>query len=128
MRNIKICLAAAAAALFSMPANADSVLHIWTCQLNDGKTGEDLMAVTEAWLDAAKAIDGGADIELSLEFPIAANVEDGTFNFVMSIENARTWGEWEQNYPGSRASEVDEDWGEVATCQNSSLWNSVTID
>ena len=116
------------ALLFTAPAFADPVLHIWSCQLNEGKTGMDLLEVNQKWLAAAKEIDDSDSLELSIEFPFAANVGDGAFNFVVAIENAAAWGAWQSKYQGSAAQEVDAEWSEVATCQNSSLWNSFTIE
>lgn len=129
MKNLTKTVSFALAVLvFATQAMADPILHIWSCKLNDGKTRADLMEVTREWTDAAKTITGGEDIEVSLEFPIAANVPDGSFNFILAIPNTRTWGIWEGNYAGSAAADVDEEWSEVASCSNSSLWNSVSIE
>ena len=125
---IKKALLATVAVLLSTPAFSDSVLHIWSCKVNDGKTSQDLLDVNQKWLAAAKAIEGGESIELTIEVPLAANVADGSFNFVLSIADAAAWGEWQSNYVGSRAAEVDQEWSEVATCENSSLWSSYTVE
>ena len=117
-----------AALLLAGTAQADPILHIWSCQLNEGKTGMDLMEANQKWLAAAKEIDDSDSIEASVEFPYAANVPDGSFNFVMSIENAAAWGAFQSKYPGSAVEEADAEWSEVATCQNSSLWNVFVIE
>jgi len=127
-KMLKTVLLGAMGLFLTAPAMADAVLHIWSCKLNDGKTPADILEVSKTWVDAAKTIDGGADIELTLEFAYAANVPDGSFNFVLSMPNTRVWGVWEENYPGSAAAQVDVAWSEVATCSNSSLWNSVSIE
>ena len=127
-KNKAKALVAISALLLTAPALADPVLHIWSCTLNEGKTGDDLMEVNQKWLAAAKEIDDSDSIELTIEFPFAANVGDGAFNFVLAIENAAAWGAWQSNYAGSSAQEVDQEWSEVATCQNSSLWNSIPVE
>ena len=66
--------------------------------------------------------------DLSLEFPIATNSGDGSFNFVLAAPDAAVWGEFNNGYGGSSAQEADEAWSEVATCQNSSIWNSVSVE
>lgn len=114
--------------VFAVPAFADPILHIWSCKLNEGKTGDQLMEVTKAWLDAAKSMDGGENLELTLEFPIATNTGDGTFNFVLAAPNTQTWGLFMNEYETSPAAEVDQAWSEVATCSDSSIWNSVEIE
>jgi len=65
--------------LFAAPAFADNIIQIWECQLHDGKTGADAMAVSSTWLDAAKKIEGGEDFNVLLRFPIAANAGDDSF-------------------------------------------------
>ena len=114
--------------LFTIPASADSVFQIWECNLNDGKTGDDLVAVSSAWLKAAKTMEGGEDMEVSLEFPIAADAGDGDFYFIMAVDDTKTWGTFTNDYPDSPAGIADEAWGEVATCSSSSLWASVDIE
>ena len=53
MKSItRILLIALFAGTFSL-ANADTV-QVWECQLNDGKTFDDLQAVSSAWLAATK--------------------------------------------------------------------------
>lgn len=114
--------------LSSAAAFADSVVQVWNCQLNDGKTTDELVAVSSAWLKAAKSMDGGANFEVSLEFPIAANAGDGQFNFVLIVADTKTWGLFNNNYSESVAAEADDAWGEIATCSNSDLWASVDIE
>ena len=114
--------------LFAVPASADSVLQIWECNLNDGKTGADLVAVSSAWLKAAKTMEGGEDMKVTVEFPIAANAGDGDFFFVMAVDDTKTWGIFNNDYADSPAGIADEAWGEVATCSSSSLWASVDIE
>ena len=108
---------------------ADSVLHIWKCKANDGKTVADVTAESVAWLEAARTVDGGDDLSVYLEWPIAANMGDGGFNFVMSVADEQTWGTW---YGSESASDVmgaaNIAWSEVATCSKSSLWYSNELE
>ena len=114
--------------LFTASAFADSVVQVWACQLNDGKTTDELVAVSAAWLKAAKGIEGGGDLQASLEFPIAASAGDGQFNFVLIAADTKTWGLFNNDYADSPAGEADEAWSEVATCTGSDLWRSVDIE
>lgn len=114
--------------LFTGPAYADSVVQLWNCKLNDGKTAADLEAVSSAWLKAAKSMEGGAVLKAFLEFPIAAPVGDGSFTFVLVAADTKTWGVFNNDYPDSPAGKADEAWGEVATCSGSSLWGSVEVE
>jgi len=122
-------LAASVMLLFTASASADSVVHIWTCELNDGKTGDDVVAASSAWLKAARSMEGGEDLEVFLEFRIAANVGDDSFNFVLVAANEKTWGVWYGGSdPDSVMQEANTTWAEVAACSGSSLWASVEIE
>ena len=114
--------------LFTGPATADSILHIWSCKLHDGKTPADVEAVSSAWLKAAKSMDGGEDLKVYLEYPIAANVSYGHFNFVLIAADTKTWGLFNNEYDDSPARKADDDWFEVASCSKSSIWESVEIE
>ena len=107
-------------------ANA-AVVQVWTCTLNEGKTGADIMQASSAWLAAAKGQKGGADIKVYHEFPLAATAGSGGFNFVMILPDAETWGVFTGGYEGSAAAKADDEWNKVASCSGSSLWESVAV-
>jgi hypothetical protein len=115
--------------MFSAPAFADSVLHIWKCQTNDGKTGADVTAASVAWLEAARKVEGGADMQVFLGWPIAAHMGDGGFNFVMAVADEQTWGTFYGNEVANDGMEAaNAAWSEVATCSSSSMWYSDELD
>ncbi len=109
------------------PARADSVVQLWTCELNEGKTQVELMEVSVAWMNAVQSMDGAEGFEGYLEFPIASDNLD-VFTFVLIADNAKNWGAFEDAYEGSAAAEADEVWGDIADCSTSTLWNSVKIE
>ncbi len=129
MKKIIIAsLTASVMFMFTAPAYADSIVQLWSCKLNDGKTGDDLVAASSAWLKAAKTNEGGEDIKAFLEFPIAAHAGDDDFTFVLVVADTKIWGVFNYDYPDSPAGEAEEAWSEVATCSVSSLWASVEIE
>jgi hypothetical protein len=129
MKKIIIAsLTASVMFLFTAPAYADSIVQLWSCKINDGKTEDDLVAASSAWLKAAKTNEGGEDIEAFLEFPIAADNGDDDFTFVLVVADTKVWGAFNHDYFDSPAGEAEEAWGEVATCSASSLWASVEIE
>jgi hypothetical protein len=127
MKNkLSILFAGIVLMAYISPAHADSVVQLWTCQLNEGKTRAELTEVSKAWMEAARSMDGAEEFEGFLEFPIAA--DDGSvFTFVLVAGSATSWGTFQDAYEGSVAEKVDEDWGEVADCSKSSLWSSVKL-
>jgi hypothetical protein len=129
MKKIIIAsLTASVMFLFTAPAYADSIVQLWSCKLNDGKTGADVVAASSVWLKAAKTNEGGEDIEAFVEFPIAADAGDDDFTFVLVVADTKTWGVFNHDYLDSPAGEAEEAWGEVATCSASSLWYSTEIE
>jgi hypothetical protein len=109
------------------PARADSLVQLWTCELNDGKTRAELMEVSTTWMNAVRSMDGAKGFEAFIEFPIATDELD-EFTFVLVADNAKNWGAYQDVYEGSLAAKIDEAWGEVASCSISTLWNSVKIE
>ena len=129
MKQVTIAsLTASVMFLFIGPAYGDSVLEIGECKLNDDKTTADLIAASSVWLKAAKKNEGGADIEVTLEFQIVGDAGDAGFYFVLSIADTKTWGVFNHDYPDSPAGQAEEAWGEVATCSENTLSASVDIE
>jgi hypothetical protein len=62
--------------LFTAPAFGDSIVHTWTCKLHDGKSMDDMVDASSAWLKVVKSVKGGENVKLFLEYPIAANTVD----------------------------------------------------
>jgi len=108
------------------PAHAASVVQLWTCELHEGKTRTELTEISVAWMEAVRSMDGSEAFEGFLEFPIAAD-DANVFTFVLTVDSATSWGAFQDAYPGSAAEEVDEAWGEVADCSESSLWSSTEL-
>ncbi len=129
MKKVTIAsLTASVMFLFIAPAYGDSILQIWTCELNDNKTGADVIAASSVWLKAAKNNEGGEDIEVSLEFQIVGDAGDDAFYFVLSVADTKIWGVFNHDYPDSPAGQAEEAWADVATCSDSSLSASVDIE
>jgi hypothetical protein len=128
-KKLLATLAITVTMMFSAPAFADSVLHIWACKINDGYTGADVTAASVAWLEAARTVDGGEDMTVYLTWPIAANTGDGSFSFVMSVADTQTWGVF-------MSGESDNDemdaantaWNETSACSASSIWYSDKLE
>jgi len=108
-------------------ANA-SVVHIWNCNLHDGKSGDDVVALSSSWLAAARTMEGGKDLNVYINFPMAANAGIGGFTFVLIAPDPATWGLFMNGYEGSAAAKADSEWDAAADCSSNSLWESVSIE
>ena len=122
---IKFLIAALFAGSFSV-ANAD-VIEVWRCQLNDGKTAEDLNAASSAWLAAVKSMDGGAEVQAFHNFRVVGNIGDDGFLFISITPDLAVWGNLAKAYPGSAAQKADVAWAEVAECEGNTLWASEEV-
>ncbi len=113
--------------LLTAPAFGDSIVHTWTCKLHDGKSMDDMVDASSAWLKVVKSVEGGENVKLFLEFPIAANEVDGTFNFVVVADEldpmAITW-----SLTSDILNDTTDTWWEFAACSGSSLWQSIEIE
>jgi hypothetical protein len=121
-----IILIALFAGSFSL-ANA-SVIQVWECSLKDGKTNEELNAVSSAWLKATKSMEGAEAIEAYHNYPVAAYAGNGGFNFIVITPDFEIWGKLMAAYDGSASQKADEAWNEVAECKGNSLWESQKIE
>ena len=128
MKNKVLTLFAAILMIvYVVPARAETIVQLWTCQLNEGSTQDELMAISVEWMNAVNAMDGLENFESYIEFPMATD-NMNSFVFVMVADSGTNWGAFQDAYEGSAAAEVDERWGDVADCADSSLWNSVKIE
>jgi hypothetical protein len=125
MRKIITSIATISLLLLSMSASAD-VAQAWECQLVDGKTNDDLLALSKSWLDAAKETDKNASVRVY--FPIATDAEGGSMIFVFYLPDFKSWGEFMDAYPDSPAAQVDAGWDDVAPCKVSGLWLTEDIE
>ena len=126
MRKTIASVAAATLLLLSMSASAD-VAQVWQCQLAEGKTNDDLMALSRSWIAAAREIDDSASGRIY--FPVAGDAKEGSFIIAFYLPDFTSWGEFLDAYPGSPVAEIDEGWNETAPCENvSALWDAVDLE
>ena len=60
--------------IMAVPAYSDTdgqVIQIFICEFNDDATSDQVLEMTAEWLKAARAMDGGENIQVGIRFPIA---------------------------------------------------------
>lgn len=98
MRKLSICVAVACLA-FSGIASADTYREVWSCELKDGKTLEDVQAVNSKWLAwVRKKID--KDVSSAVLTAVVGELEG--FMFVDTYPSLEAW---------SAAKDADDDEG-----------------
>jgi hypothetical protein len=105
-----------------------SVIQVWKCTANEGKSDADIEKASSAWFAAAKTMKGGENLEVYHSYPMAADAGERGFEFVLIAPDPATWGIFWNEYEGSAASKADAAWNSVARCSGSALWNSKAIE
>ena len=111
-----------------VPAYSAQVTQVFSCEEEDEATESGLKAVAKEWLEAAKTMKGGENLELSLFFPVAVD-KTGEIDFLMVVTapSFEEWGKFWDGYEGSPASKVDQGSASLAICPDSALWEEVEI-
>jgi len=109
------------------PAWSDSAVHILSCQQDDDTSDAKVESISAEWLKAAKGIKGGENLELYLNFPVAAKAGEVDFLIILVAPSFGEWGMFMDNYVGSPAEAFDEKHGDDMDCGDGSLWESVAI-
>lgn len=102
--------------LLSAAVSADPVTAVFTCELNDGKTKEDAMAVNAKWLKWARATGGSDEITSSYVSTLVGDL--GGFMWVDSYPDITTWGK----VTDADSSELDAEFDEVNSCSGNRLY------
>ena len=116
-----------AAPAYSAPGM--QAIQIFTCEFNDDATAEQVLAMASTWLKAAKGVPGGKNLDAYIRFPIAEGGNgDADFRFVITTPSFAEWGAFTDAYEGSAAAKVDEEFGNLADCTSSTMWEGLRIE
>lgn len=125
---ITILLACGVAAL-SAPAAANEFEHVWSCELNPGRTLDDARAVARAWLAAARSMKHGERLQAFIRYPIIVSESENRFDFVVRAPSLAAWGAFYDTYDdGTPVADADARFAEVAGCSGSTMWESIGVE
>lgn len=114
--------------MVAAPAFSAQATQVFSCELNDGSTEEDVRATASEWLKAAKKMEGGDGLEVYLYFPIAVDkTGEIDFLFVIVAPSFQEWGVFWDGYEGSPAAKVDQRSEEHGVCPDSALWETEKV-
>ncbi len=129
MKRIIWCAAVSMLPMLANPAYATEAWQAFSCQLeDDDKTEADVVAAAKKWLKAAKTMEGGKDLQVSIHFPVAAAAGDTDFKLILRAPSFKDWGTFWDGYEGSPAHKIDQEADEITTCKESRLFQGVVID
>jgi hypothetical protein len=101
--------------LLSAVVSADPVMLVFTCELKEGKTKEDAMAVNAKWLKWARATGGSDEITSSYVSTVIGDL--GGFMWVDTYPDIATWGKI-----ADADSEFDAEFDEVSKCSGNRMY------
>ena len=104
-------------------------IQIFNCEFNDDATAEQVLSMASTWLKAAKGMPGGKNLNTIIRFPVAeGSGAEGDFRFVITTPSFAEWGAFTDAYEGSAAAKVDEEFGNLADCTSSTMWEGLRIE
>ena len=107
---------------FAISANAEErIAEIWNCEIEDGKTIDDVQAANGKWLKYINENVEGGDIRSYVLTPIVG--KQGAFNYVDSYPNLASWTAG-QALEGDAMTAINDELNEVATCSKNTLHRS----
>jgi len=110
--------------MIAAPAWSGSAVAVYSCEQGDEASEADVLAAVAEWLQAAKAMKGGENLNAFAMFPVAATMGESDFMFVVTAPSFAEWGAFMDGYEGSAVAEVDNKYADVAICPDSALWES----
>lgn len=116
------------AALCCLPAQAaeNRILFIWTCELNEGKTQDDVQKANRVWLKFVNKQVPKGGIRSFAVSPIVGDVTK--FRYIDSYPNLTAWTAMDNAMDSDRGREIEASLDEAATCTHSSLHRAVETE
>jgi len=114
--------------IVAAPAYAGEAMQMWRCEIDDDTSEEEVTAMAQEWLKAAKKMPGGERLKAFVNFPVAVNaMGEIDVLFVVVAPSFEEWGKFWDNYLGSSVEEVDKRHREKIVCPGSALWEVVRV-
>ena len=139
-RLILSLLIAVGAPAYSRAADATSeeevapsqfeVVQIWSCEMSDGTSEQEVEAIAADWLKAVRQMPGGAAVKMRVFFPaVASGAGNVDFYFVLNAPSFTDWGKiWDAYQDDSAAAKSDDLNRGKVICADSQLWEAHAIE
>ena len=127
MKKLMLLLFVSMLVVVAGPAWSDTVRQVLKCEQSEDTSDSKVEAIATEWLEAAKKIKGAENLELNLNFPVAAAAGEVDFLMVVIAPSFSEWGAFMDNYPGSEAEKIDDKYENDLDCGDGSLWESAKI-
>jgi len=110
------------------PAWSDAAIHLFHCELEDEAHDDALEAIASKWLEVARGLPGGENVQANLYFPIAADMGEKDFIFMVITPTFAEMGAFLDAYADSPLEDVDDDFDKLAVCPDSTMWESIAVE
>lgn len=111
------------------PAYSGEAVQMFRCEQGEGASEEDILALAQQWIAAARKTKGGEGLQVQVLFPIAVNATNQIdFMLLVSAPSVAQWGLFWDNYSASTVGEVDDAMADKAICPDSALWEVERIE
>ena len=127
MKKVMLLMVISMLMVVAGPAWSDNVRQVLKCEQEEDTSDSKVEAIATEWLKAAKQIKGAENLELNLNFPVAAAAGEVDFLMVVIAPSFAEWGAFMDNYPGSEAEKIDDKYEDNIDCGDASLWESAKI-
>jgi len=127
MKKLILLMFFAVLMVVTAPAWSDSVRQVLKCEQSENTSDSKVEAIAKEWLKAAKNIKGAENLELNLNFPVAAAAGEVDFVMVVLSPSFTEWGAFMDNYHGAEDAKVDDKDEDDVDCGDASLWESVKV-
>ena len=114
-RKIFLATVTSVILLLSAAVSADPVSVVFTCELKEGKTKEDAMAINAKWLKWARATGGSDEITSSYVSTVIGDLS--SFMWVDTYPDIVTWGKISEGDSG-----LDDEFNEVSSCSSNRMY------
>ena len=106
------------------------VVQIWSCEMKDGTSEQEVEAIAADWLKAVRQMPGGAAVKMRVFFPaVASGAGNVDFYFVLNAPSFADWGKiWDAYQDDSAAAKSDDLNRGKVTCADSQLWEAHAIE
>jgi hypothetical protein len=117
-KSISTILVALALA-FSSAVSADTIVAVYSCELKEGKTQEELQALNGKWLKWVRE-----NVNENIESAVGTAVvgDQGVFLFADTYPDLATWAATQTALDSDAASALENMFEDVSDCSENRLW------
>jgi hypothetical protein len=140
MQNVTRCLLVLVLIVVTLPAclaaqtkaakaNPNEVMHVYQCNLIEGKTEAQAEEAAQLYLTALRQLDGGKELKMKILWPVAVNnLGEIDFHIVLISPSFTDWGRMWDAYKDDTAAAKFEDLQGTADCNDSAVWESINVE